>query len=584
VGAGVLVSLTASASSDADGTITTHAWSQTAGPAVALSDPAAVGPTFTAPPVANSSVLTFRLTVTDNLGATSTDSVGITVTPPPGTVPVSGRITFSRIPFKTALGSGLDYAAMRQDPARGITVEIVNVATGQVIASGSTDADGDYALPAPASTMVSVRAWAEMIRPAPLPPPNWAFAVGSPDVPDLLYSYALADIDSGPTGILHNLDIPSGWSTDGSLIGTRHAAPFAILDTLYRIQSMVLDVAPTGNFPPLIVDWSVNNPAGETFYARTETLSVIVLPGMANVDTEEYDVHVIGHEFGHYIVDRFSRSDSIGGPHTFGDRLDPRLAFNEGFASAFAAITLGDPVLRDSFGPGQANDGHFNVENNNVPGPGWYGEGSVWAMVWDLFDSAPDANDTLALGFPALWQVMTGPMRDTDALGTVFPFIAALKQQNPGQTAQINSIVNGQSIDANTLDIYGSTETHSASSPDVLPIYTDIAVDGPARVVRSVSTFGTQNKLSNYRFLKLELAAARQVRIQVTAAAGRDPDIRIYRRGVRVSPDQGPADEDFTLDLEAGTYILAVYDCGNANCNPGVPPGIVDITVRVTSN
>jgi hypothetical protein len=103
-------------------------------------------------------------------------------------------------------------------------------------------------------------------------------------------------------------------------------------------------------------------------------------------------------------------------------------------------------------------------------------------------------------------------------------------------------------------------------------------------VVRSVSTFGTQNKLSNYRFLKLELAAARQVRIQVTAAAGRDPDIRIYRRGVRVSPDQGPADEDFTLDLEAGTYILAVYDCGNANCNPGVPPGIVDITVRVTSN
>jgi hypothetical protein len=67
VNANALVTLDGSGSSDPDGNLPlTHYWAQTGGPAVTLSNPAVVAPTFTAP--SDSVVLTFTLTVTDSLG------------------------------------------------------------------------------------------------------------------------------------------------------------------------------------------------------------------------------------------------------------------------------------------------------------------------------------------------------------------------------------------------------------------------------------------------------------------------------------------------------------------------------------
>jgi hypothetical protein len=66
VGEGSLVTLDGSASYDPDGDRITFQWTQTNGPTVALSSPAADKPTFTSPSVPSGSVtLTFRLTVSD---------------------------------------------------------------------------------------------------------------------------------------------------------------------------------------------------------------------------------------------------------------------------------------------------------------------------------------------------------------------------------------------------------------------------------------------------------------------------------------------------------------------------------------
>jgi hypothetical protein len=75
---GAEVTLTGAASTDADGTITNYAWAQTAGTAVALSG---TGATRTFTPT-SAGVRTFQLTVTDNTGSSSTDSVTITTTAP----------------------------------------------------------------------------------------------------------------------------------------------------------------------------------------------------------------------------------------------------------------------------------------------------------------------------------------------------------------------------------------------------------------------------------------------------------------------------------------------------------------------
>src|SRR5581483_9388007 len=69
------VTLHGSGSSDLDGDALTYNWSQTAGPAVTLSDAHAVNPTFVAPNVTEDTTLTFSLVVNDGLHDSAPDSV-----------------------------------------------------------------------------------------------------------------------------------------------------------------------------------------------------------------------------------------------------------------------------------------------------------------------------------------------------------------------------------------------------------------------------------------------------------------------------------------------------------------------------
>jgi len=99
VDSGATVNLNGTGSNDPDGTIASYAWVQTAGPAVTLTGANTATPSFTAP--TGPASLTFELTVTDNDGATGTDSVTINVNPPPmpdatGVVIVNGPVSSSK--------------------------------------------------------------------------------------------------------------------------------------------------------------------------------------------------------------------------------------------------------------------------------------------------------------------------------------------------------------------------------------------------------------------------------------------------------------------------------------------------------
>ncbi|HJN68727.1 MAG TPA: T9SS type A sorting domain-containing protein, partial [Candidatus Marinimicrobia bacterium] len=81
VNPGDLVTLDGSSSFDSDGSVEGYLWAQTEGTAVTLSDtePEDGIATFTAPSVDGNVVLTFSLTVEDNLGDTGTDFISIVI-------------------------------------------------------------------------------------------------------------------------------------------------------------------------------------------------------------------------------------------------------------------------------------------------------------------------------------------------------------------------------------------------------------------------------------------------------------------------------------------------------------------------
>ncbi|MET0656752.1 MAG: hypothetical protein ABW110_01185, partial [Steroidobacteraceae bacterium] len=306
---------------------------------------------------------------------------------------VSGKVTFDRVSIASG---GLDFNAVTQSPARQIVVEAIGSTGSAVLASTTTDSAGNYSLTVPTSTSLFIRAKAQMTQSGS--GATWTFSVKNNTNANALYVLDGSAFNSGSSASTHDLNASSGWNTgSGSYTGTRAAAPFAILDTVYQAKELGLSAQASLAFPALDLYWSSSNRSSNDFCPsngsigttsfvlagagqlddctpRQQMVSGIYVLGSVNGnDTDEFDQHVIAHEFGHYVEDKFSRSDSIGGSHGLGERLDLRLAFGEGWGNAISAMTLNEPQYRDSF-DGIDNDFGFNLESDTEAAPGWYSE------------------------------------------------------------------------------------------------------------------------------------------------------------------------------------------------------------------
>jgi hypothetical protein len=579
---------------DANGTVQAYSWTQTSGPAVTLSSPTVARPTFTAPVVTSTTLLTFSLVVTDNDGASSAPATADVNVNPVGAsqVTITGRIRHARPPYNLNPPNGLNYGAPLLEPSRGVLVQALNAGTTTVIATTSTDGSGNYSLQVPSVTNVQIRAVARLVRDNSQPLPRYDVRVQNGTSSGVEpYSYTDSAFNSSG-GTTRNVDIPLNIDSTGQATGTRASGPFAILDTIYQGIQLVLSASPTLNFPALIVDWGSQTQG--TFYTGAPPQRIALLSDLLS-DTDEFDAHVVAHEFGHYVEHNFSRSDSIGGPHAVGDKLDIRVAFGEGFGYAFAAMVLDDPIARDSFvDNGTQVSGGFNIEDNppapNDPNGCWCSESSVWAILYDIFDDTQDAGDTVALGFEPIWDVLVGAQADTPAFTSIFSFITALKAEQPGSVTGINSLLSAQNITTNT-NAFATTETiQPVGSPtvapaSVLPLYTTITNSGTV-VLRTTNDAGTSNKLGNHRFIRFENGSTRNVTITLATSntdTNADPDFLVWRSGTFIfdGTDPPPGPESHTISMQAGTYLIDVYDCGNG-CGPAEgASGDYDLTVTI---
>jgi hypothetical protein len=605
VGENSTVDLDGTGSSDPDGDALTYAWVQTEGPSVSLSDANSAQSSFTAPGVTagNTLILGFQLTVDDGI-TSATDSVEVTVSEGLPVVTVAGKLQYEFVP-PNANCRGLNFNRIQQRPIRGATVQLLDGHNEtNVLDTTRTDANGDYAFSnVAADTDVRIRVRAELKKTGS---PGWDVEVRdnvlkNPDDPNAprLSNRALYVVqwDSFNTGGSNIADADfvarTGW--DGSsYTGTRAAAPLAILDQIYSgIQAIVAE-RPNEVFLPLDAFWSVNNTLTSELNIDTGELTAsfyrpdidsLFLLGDAGVDTEEFDDHVVMHEWGHYFEDAFSRSDSIGGPHSIGQSLDARLAFGEGFATAMAAMVLEEQQYCDTSAAGSNSGFGISTESENRGLQGWMNEMSVATLIYDLWDTDDDGADNGSIGFGPILDVMMGPQANTEAFTTLFSFAASLQPMlAESELALLHALLDQENIERDNIDIWGSSQDQIATAPnqarDVSPLYTDMPTNGTINIcTNSDYDFGRDgNKLAEHRFLRFVTTSqsAYDITIETTTPTPptndpaptppdeirdqSDPDIFIYRRGQFVAESTtGNANfESFTTPvLPADTY--AVY-------------------------
>jgi hypothetical protein len=528
--------------------------------------------------------------------------------PAPGaaTVTLTGSATYDRVPFAAASGNGLDFARAVVSPARGVTIEAVG-STGQaVLASTVADASGQYTLTVPANTDMFVRMKAELRRSGA---PSWLVTVRDNTANEALYAVDTGAFNSGAAALRRDVHAGSGW-TGAGYGATRAAAPISIVDTAWQAMQLVLGAEPAAAFPELKMYWSTRNvpcsegaggfcdgtaaarargEIGTSFYAAigAQGSSIYVL-GSADSDSDEFDQHVVAHEWGHYYQDNFSRDDSLGGPHSLTERLDLRVAFSEGWGNAFAGMVKGDPVYRDSFGTQQRSDFSINVENNAVTFPGWFSEASVQSIFYDVFDAASDGVDTVSLGFGPIHAVMRGPIRNSLSFTSIYALVNALRAAQPAQADAISALSTGQII-VTSADDFGTGETNGGGDAERnLPIFPVMRNAETRRICSNLPTGGTSaiyNKLGNRRFLRFSLAVSSTVSIAARGGrSGTDPDIVLYAAGVERGRAEGETSgtEVLTLPLPAGTYVAEVYEFSNIQGT--APRGLecFDVTLTIS--
>ena len=554
---------------DPDGDAVTHLWDFGGGaPNRTAQNPGAV--TF-----ASAGAFTVTYTCTDSHGlADPTPDTRRVFVETTGTFTLGGTLTFDKV---RSTASGLDYSSITQRPLRGIQMAVVRAAdTTSVLASGVTLADGSYSLSWTGSSAVKVVVFARTSTPKITVQDNTSNGA--------VWAVASQTLDA-TAGSTVSLNVPSGWN--GPSYASRASGPFAVLDAATEAVLGFQAVRPAVVFPDLEINWSPNNaPVGpqngetpEQAYAAGHISTshwngtALYILGKENVDTDEFDDHVIVHEWGHYFESKLGRADNTGGPHGPGQYKDPRLAFSEGWGNALSAIIWApNTVYTDTSGPSQGQGFGFDLEDNAAidSHPGWYSEASVQSILYDLFDDsgATEPFDGVALGLGPIYDVQVGPQKTTPALTTLFSFIAALKAANPGEAAAIDVLTEYRGVVVNSItDAYGSSETNGSGnnggSTDNLPVYRLISVNTPL-VAPLVG--GDSNNLSQNRFFGF-VGDGGSYKVQLQTPTSDDVDVAVYQTGVVVARANGPTGNEtsntFTTQNNA-VYIIVVTGFGAA--------------------
>ncbi len=478
---------------------------------------------------------------------------------------LSGMLSYEAVPYNGS-NQGLDYSKITTRPIRGARVLLLDAANDAILAETTSGGDGKYVFVKSDAPNVKISVYAETTTPS--------IVVADNTAQNARYVLESAPIVvDGPK----TLDLVAGSGWTGSSYGKpRVSAPFSILDAAYAAASRFIDEGvPKPTFPKLEINWSVENRPedgdvnlGEISTSHWDGTEIYIL-GKEDIDTDEFDTHVIVHEWGHSFEQFISRSDSFGGSHGYGDVLDPRLAFSEGFCNALSAIILDpDTVYSDASGMQQNNGFSEDINENDTSAaavPGWYSETTVQNIVYDLYDNDQgESFDKVNLGVPGIYSAAIGGLKMTPALTTIFPFVNAVKTEQTNMSSAIDAIVthhsNGSGFGIDPVqDDWGKDETHSGGEQGAIPVYLGI-IPGQATLANFAGGLDWA-LLGQNRFFRFKGTGGT---MSVSTTCTEDVDLYVYFRGVEVDSSATTDGNEFvTFSTKAGDdYVINVQGFG----------------------
>ncbi|VUD63946.1 hypothetical protein TDB9533_03214 [Thalassocella blandensis] len=505
---------------------------------------------------------------------TGTPSPTPTATPS-ATVEISGRVTYDFVPHLNSQNASLNYQAVSVLPVRNASLQLTD-ANNNPLAWGRTDENGDYTIIVGENEMVKVQILAELNSDTGA---NYNIKVTDNVNENALYIMEGELASSGTTDSTRSLHAPSGWTGDG-YGQTRVAAPFAILDSVWQALQPLLETQPNVQLPPFELRWSPQNipldgdpAAGEIITSYFDGTNIYLL-GHEDDDTDEYDRSVVQHELAHYLNDKLSRDDSMGGYHDGLSPYDIRLAYSEGSANAFTALVSNSGYYQDSYGVQQSNGSRFDLEENNLSQTGAYNEDTIGQLVYDFFDESNEDNDALSLPLGQFFDTLMHPdYTEAVAFSSIYLFTDVLKNSlNPSQQDAIDTLLEAHEIFG--TGIYGEDESNADIFGTLaLPFYRELSVGATVPVCMDSQLMNnSSNEYNNYngitvrRFVRFSIDTRGLYTLSAEKFSGeRDTSPQMY-----LYDESRPALQAFTqsalnkvsgpVSLDTGDYILEIFD------------------------
>lgn len=347
-------------------------------------------------------------------------------------------------------------------------------------------------------------------------------------------------------------------------------------------------------------------------------------------DTDHFDNTVVIHEYGHFLEDVYSKSNSPGGSHNGNMLLDPRLAWSEGWAYFLQGAVQGLNKSIDTGGycndtvetngvctqkvflQHDQNGGTASYDAVSVAGEGTFREVSVIRTLYKAMQTTVSSSYPFgaAISFNDIWNVFSGTSTGFASTnvhfrssGKFFNLLSAVVAGYPaGNQAAWTSILNNER-QPNTTAYYADTLTAAASCAKFPKALTP-AVD------QSVGSYVLSNKLRSDHFYQYYYTGAANTFLTIDYTQGTgttiDLDLNIYKetysyfeqqaelawgqsnnsvavRSIRANPAIESGQEYVNMSgLPAGYYMINIKANSYGKTNAQLSTGTANYTLKET--